>query len=225
MTKIFHYFNRFFSNRLDANNKIDSEILLDLDVSLLNNVEISWTDDLKLNPSLYDCSFDDGLNGFDCYVICLKNNLMPNDKSLVFYNNESTTEGGILGLYNFNTMTCQYPGFDTSFSIDTKKLKNIYDEIIFIIGRPKSCNPKCSSWIDHDKIEKFKHEICSVDSKLILSNGISYNTKSIVFEYNKYGAMSLFCLKDIDNKWVVEYDQKLFKDGLSEILSTYHKQT
>lgn len=221
-TSIFHNFFRFFNVRINDNNVIGSEFIQEFELTEFNNVEISWTDDLELNPSLYDCSFDDGMNGFDCYAICLKNNLMPNDKSLVFYNNESTSEGGILGLYNFYTV--QYPGFDTSFSIDSKKLKNIYDEIIFFIGRPKNCNPNCSSWIDHEKIEKFKHEKCTVDSKLISSNGISYNTKSIVFEYNKYGAMSLFCLKDIDNKWVVEYDQKLFKDGLSEILSTYYKQ-
>ena len=220
-TSIFHHVFRFFDIRTNDNNVIGNEFLEDIDLTDLHSVDISWSNYLNTDPSLFDCSFDDGMNGFDCYAICLKNNLMPNDKSLVFYDNESTSEGGILGSYNYSFY--QDPGFDTSFSIDSKKLKTIYDEIIFVIGRPKICNPKISSWIDHVKIEKFKHEKCTVNSKLILRNGISYNTKSIVFEYNKYGAMSLFYLKDIDNKWVIEYDQKLFKDGLSEIISTYCK--
>lgn len=221
---IFHDFFRFFNIRITDNNVIGHDFLKDIDLTELHRVEISWSDNLNLDPSLFDCSFDDGMYGFDCYAICLKNNLMPNDKSLVFYNNESTSEGGIWGFYMCNLfLPTKYPGFDTSFSIDSNKLTTIYDEIIFVIGRPKCCNPKCSSWIDHVKIENFKHEKCTVDTKLILSHGISYNTKSIVFEYNKYGAISLFCLKHIDNKWIIEYDQKLFNDGLSEILSTYYK--
>ncbi len=187
----------------------------------LRSIDVNWTNSLSFEPKLDDCSINDSIEGLEIYVVCLKNGVLPDDKSILFYNNYSTEENSLIG--DYGTMYCVYPGCDQSFTIYPELIGNKYDEILFIIGRPKSNNSKEDNWIDQDQVKDVVDEICFIDCKIDTTRSVGYiSINNIRYEYNKYGAMVQFSLKNNDN-WELNLSHALYTDGLFEIVAKHSK--
>jgi hypothetical protein len=182
-------------------------------------VEINWSNSLDFEPKLYDCSFDHAMSGLDVYVICLKNGVLPDEKDLVFYNNFSNTDESIEGDYGY--CYADYPGFDQCFWIIPSKLTEKYDEILFVIGRPKTRNEKNTNWIDHDLVRKVTDEICYVDCKILQWENEYHTIRNIKFEYNKNGATVLFKFEKNNSCWTIDLSHNIYNNGLKEIIEKH----
>lgn len=51
--------------------------------------------------------------GLDIYVLCLHNGVLSDEDSLLFYNNPSNKDDGIVG--DYNTRYANFPGWDHFF--------------------------------------------------------------------------------------------------------------
>jgi stress response protein SCP2 len=202
--------------------KTEEFICSEFNFSVVSSVELTWIDSLNPEPKLLDCSFDVVMSGLDVYVICLKNGILPDEKSLIFYNNFSNSDESISG--DFNCCYFAYPGFDQSFFLRSNKLNNIYDEIIFAIGRPKTHNEKNIDWIDCELVKKVTDEICYVDCKIKKSHTNEYIAiNNIQYEFNKYGAIVLFKFQKYNNNWKIDLSHNIYKNGLQEIIEKHSK--
>jgi len=153
----------------------------------------------------------------ELYVLGLLNNEIPDYRSLVFYNNESNINNSIIG--DFGCCYLHYPGFDREFNIELYKINSIYDRVVFLIGRPMTNNDKCHSWINYKMVENVKKEVsqvaCHINGKLVLKN------KN--YQYNQFGAMTLFELCKSNDIWELDFNDKTYKQGLNEIIEQYKK--
>ncbi len=179
-------------------------------------VEISWTDDLEFEPKLFDCSFDDAMEGLDVYALCLNSGFLTNEKNILFYNNFSNIDNSLLGDYGYCYL--DYPGFDQCFTLIPNQLATKYDEILFLIGRPQSREPKNKSWINKDLLKDAVNEKCYISVTIKKISGESYTIKNIKYDYNIYGAMVLFGFKKNNNLWSLNISHDFYLNGLSEII-------
>lgn len=188
----------------------------------VRSVELTWVDSLNPESKLYDCSFDDAMSGLDVYVICLKNGLLPDVKSLLYYNNNSNSDDSISG--DFNYCYNHYPAFDQCFYLRPDKLNIKYDEIIFAIGRPKTHNEKTPNWIDHELIKKVTGEVCYVNCRIKKgSNNEHITINNIEYKYNLYGAMVLFKFLNNNDNWTIDLSHNNYNNGLQEIIEKHSK--
>ncbi len=122
---------------LKMKNKNDKEKLIGEDFDFFDTkfVEVNWSDYLASEPQLFDCSFDDAMSGLDVYALCLNLGLMPDEKSLLFYNNYSNSTKSLEG--DYDRRYGDMPDFDQCFILNPQNLDKEFDEILFIIGRHK----------------------------------------------------------------------------------------
>jgi stress response protein SCP2 len=185
-------------------------------------VQINWSASFgSEGPKLYDCSFDAAMAGLDIYVIGLKNDLMPDESSLLFYNSAHKTETGEICNKDKSIVQGEnYDDYDTIISIDFNTLKSNYDKILFLIGRPYTDTPNFINWIDEKRIKKVINESnyvdCFVNDSLVVQN--------INYCYNQNGAMTLFEFRSTNNEWVFNINHDMFKQGLNEIIKKYHNR-
>lgn len=186
-------------------------------------VEIDWSDSLHFEPKLHDCSLNDAMSGFDIYVLCLNEGVFPDNRSLLYYNNSSNSDNSISG--DFNTFYTVHPGYDQCFQLNPQILSQKYDEVIFVIGRPKTKNTTNINWIDHSLVKEVSDEICYVNCRLVktLKKNMHINLKNIEFAYNKNGALILFRIVKTDENWKLDLSHHTFYDGLSELFNKYSK--
>lgn len=214
------YFRRTSSNKKQR--KTEEFVCSEFTFSEVRGVELTWVDSLNPEPKLYDCSFDDAMSGLDVYAICLKNGILPDETSLLFYNNISNSDDSISG--DFNYCYVDYPGFDQCFFLSPDKLNIKYDEIIFAIGRPKTRNEKKTNWIDHELVKKVTDETCYVNCRIKKDSSNEYITiKNIDYKYNLYGAIVLFKFVNINGDWTIDLSHNIYFNGLQEIIEKYSK--
>ena len=214
------YFKRVSSNKKDK--KTEEFVCCEFNFSEVHSVELTWVDSLNPEPKLYDCSFDDAMSGLDVYALCLKNGLLPDKTSLIFYNNSSNSDDSITG--DFDTCYYEYPGFDESFSLRPDKLNIKYDEIIFAIGRPKTTNEKNAKWIDHEIVKKVVDETCYVNCRIKTNFSNEYITiKNIEYKYNAHGAIVLFKFVKNNDIWTIDLSHNIYYNGLQEIIEKHYK--
>ena len=206
------------------NKKENKEELIgeDFDFFETKFIEVTWSDYLASEPKLFDCSFDDAMSGLDVYALCLNLGFMPDEKSLLFYNNYSNLTKSLEGDYDWRYG--DMPDFDQCFILNPQNFDKEFDEILFIIGRPKTKNSTSKAWIDSNQIKDVIEEICLVDCKIRAKNGIDYlMIRNIKYEYNKYGAMVLFGVKKIDDSWIIDLSHYQYLNGLSDIIERHFK--
>ena len=222
-------------NNKKAPNREEQLFDLEFDFTKKCLIQINWNASFGSEiMKTYDCSFDDTYSGLDIYVIGLKNDLMPDDSSLLFYNSEHKTEAGeicnkdksIVCHQGIDINECfdedwegNYDVYDTIISIDFNAIKRSYDQILFIIGRPSTDTPNSNNWIDEKRIKKVINEAnyidCFINDSLVVQN--------IIYSYNQNGAMTLFEFKSTNNEWGLNINHDIFKQGLKEIIEKYHK--
>ena len=188
----------------------------------INRIEINWSDSIKDEPKLVDCSFDDAMSGLDIYVLCLMNNIFPDEKSILFYNNYSNSDESIIGDYNI--IHCTYPGYDQSFSLNTKKIDDKYDQILFVIGRPKTRTLNSENWIDQNLVKDVKNEKCFIECSINRKNSSPVIIVNIEYEYNKFGSLVLFEFKKANDSWKLIKNHITYTNGLKEIIEKHYKQ-
>lgn len=189
----------------------------------LHEIDINFTNSLEFFPELKNCSKQDSEYGFEIYVICLKNGILPDNSSLLYYNNYSTIDKSIAG--DYGTMYADYPDYDRSFEINPELIDKMYDEIIFLIGRPKSYVSKNEEWIHQDLVKDVIEDFCFVECKLLFADQIHscISISKIKYEYNKFGAMVLFSLKKNNNQWNLNLKNKTYTNGLFQIVVKHNK--
>lgn len=184
----------------------------------VNRVEINWTCGLDFEPKLLDCTLSNRV--LDVYALCLKNGFLPDETSLIYYNNSSNSDNSITGDYNIDCY--RDPGFDQMFSLNPNKIDIKYDEIIFFIGRPQTRNNKNKNWIDHELVKEVKDEICYVNC--MIQCGREYlEIKNIKYEYNKFGATVLFRFLKNNESWNLDLKHYIYNNGLIEIIEKHLK--
>lgn len=179
------------------------------------NITINWSNDLCLDVNMPDVSpYDQNL---EVYALGLLKNELPDYRSLVFYNNEANINGSIIG--DYGVCYLHYPGHDREFNIELHKLNSIYDRVVFLIGRPMTDNAECHSWINDKMVGNVKNEVCQVvcriNNKLVLRNK--------KYQYNQFGAMTLFELCKSHDIWELFFNDKIYKQGLKRIIEEYEK--
>ena len=86
--------------------KFDQVVLeLEKEIPTKCSIQINWSQSFDEAPKMYDCSFDVAMHGLDLYALELKNDIIPDESSLLFYNSEIKTENGKI-TSNKNCITC-----------------------------------------------------------------------------------------------------------------------
>ncbi len=185
--------------------------------------DFNWSNSMERELKLFDCSFDDAMNGLDFYVLCLTQGILADDRSLVFYNNCSNADKSLFG--DYGTIYATYPGFDQRFVLNSINSNDKYDEILFFIARPLTSNLNCKSWIDHDLVKDVADEKCFIDCTIRNNFDHQMIIKNIEFDYNKSGAMVLISLIKNNNSWSLNLSHDVYLNGLNEIIEIYHKSS
>jgi hypothetical protein len=206
---------------------------LETDFSKECTVQINWSHSLQEAPNLFDCSFDDAMHGFDLYAIELKNETMPNDSSLLFYNSKNRNENG--KITNKNGSIICYQGVDLNeggidknesnekydgiFLVNFDSIGTSADRLMFFIGRPKTNSENCKHWIDSTRVKKVLNE--KVDVEIFINDKLVKT--NCQFHYNKWGALKILELYNDSKSWKIMTDNQIFQNGLQEIIELYEK--
>ena len=175
-------------------------------------ININYSNDLELEMNIPDSP--DGAY-LELYALGLHKNQMPNKKSLIYFNNPADSDEGII---LEDCVFCDYPGYDIALFLDLKKINFNYDRIIFIIGRPMAGNATPETWICEKSVKDAIKEVCCIDCLINESSVL----KNIKYQYNKFGAMSLFELKKTKDFWKLNVRNDVYKNGLKEIIDKHY---
>jgi stress response protein SCP2 len=189
----------------------------------VKSIQFDWSNDLDFEPKLPDCAVNGEFQGMDIYILCLKDSYLPDENSILFYNNPRNSQNTIDGDFG-HVCFLHHPGYDEDIRLDLNALSRDYDQILFLIGRPKAYREDCETWIDYSLVENCKEDICNVRCSFYLSD-LESPCVNFKFEYNKVGAMVLFELKLQNGFWEFRNNNKCYENGLQEIVAKYNKST
>jgi len=211
------------------------KVLSELENQIVNDcsVQINWSHSINEAPKLYDCSFDDMLDGFDLFALEAKDGKMLDDDSLLFYNSTNKTREGKIATHNQGIICCKGIGFDNElneqdkfnekydgiFIVNFSKIHLSADSLMFFIGRPKTDSSPFEGWINKRKVQKVLNEKVYID---IFINEVLVKSYC-AFYYNKWGALKILEFVRYSENWKINLDNHEFKNGLQEIVNQYRK--
>lgn len=187
----------------------------------VRSIELNWIESLKPQNKYTDYSIYGKTPRLDVYVLCLKNGFFPDEKSLIFHNNCSNSDKSISS--DFDIIHSHYPGHDRCFYLKPDQLNDKYDEIIFVIGRPRTENKINTIFNDYEHEKKVTNEICYVDCRFNTAYSRGYvKIKNIAYNCYKYKDMVLFKFVKHNNNWAIDLGHNIYNNGFQEIIIEKH---